>query len=346
MKLNITTALFCLSICLVNSANASLLATVDIKPTFSNIEYAKAQPTDSKGHLLDLYLPQNTGKPAPLIISTSGSAWLADTGKVGAPEFAQKLLPKGYAVAGVSVRSSSQVQFPGQLHDIKAAIRWLKINASKYNIDPNRIGIVGDSSGGWTSAMAAVTGDVPDLEGNVGVTGVSSAVQAAIAFYPPVNFTEMDNWAVGKCAPQAKIGGIDQQTLFCHDSDNSPEALMIGCTKIQDCKAKVQQANPVNYISKADPPIMILHGRGDRLVPHNQGERFYQALNKACKEATFISLPLAGHGPISSFLNESKIQSGTTIQSTLASNCAFESPKLYQPSWTTLIEFFDRNLKG
>jgi acetyl esterase/lipase len=78
------------------------------------------------------------------------------------------------------------------LHDIKAAIRWLRANAWRYNLDPAHIAIMGDSSGGWTSAMAAVTGDAPEMEGTVGTTSVSSAVQAAVAFYPPTNFLAMD----------------------------------------------------------------------------------------------------------------------------------------------------------
>jgi len=86
---------------------------------------------------------------------------MADTGKNRAGTLAAQLNPAGYAVAGVSTRSSSQVKFPGQLHDIKAAIRWLRANAAAYNLDPEHIAIVGDSSGGWTSAMAAVTGDAP-----------------------------------------------------------------------------------------------------------------------------------------------------------------------------------------
>ena len=133
------------------------------------------------------------------MIWTGGSAWLADTGKRTAPGWPCSCCPAGYAVAGVSIRSSSQVQFPGQLHDIKAAIRWLRANAAKYNLDPDRIGIMGDSSGGWTTAMAALTGDAPELEGAVGTTGPSSRVQAAVAFYPPTNFLTMDTWAVRQC---------------------------------------------------------------------------------------------------------------------------------------------------
>jgi len=104
---------------------------------------------------------------------------MADTGKRGAGALALRLNSAGYAVAGVSIRSSSQVRFPGQLHDIKAAVRWLRTNAARYNFDADQIAIMGDSSGGWTAAMAAVTGDAPEMEGSVGTTGVSSKVQAA-----------------------------------------------------------------------------------------------------------------------------------------------------------------------
>jgi acetyl esterase/lipase len=151
------------------------------------------------------------------MIWTAGSAWSADTGKSGAGIVASQLNPAGYVVAGVSIRSSAQVKFPGQLHDIKAAIRWLRANAARYNLDPDHIAIMGDSSGGWTTAMAAVTGDAPEMEGSVGTTGVSSAVQAAVAFYPPTNFLTMDAWALRKCSPQV-----------CHDGENSPESRLVG----------------------------------------------------------------------------------------------------------------------
>ena len=203
---------------------------------------------------------------------------------------ALQLNPAGYAVAGVSIRSSSQVKFPGQVHDIKAAIRWLRANAAKYNLDPNHIAIMGDSSGGWTSAMAALTGDAPAMEGSVGTTGVSSAVQAAVAFYPPTDFLSMDAWALRKCTEPN-----------CHDNENSPESRLVGCA-IQSCPDKVQAANPLRYITADDPPIMILHGDSDQLVPHNQGEQLYMALNKACKDAIFISLPKAPHGNWNGFL--------------------------------------------
>jgi acetyl esterase/lipase len=302
-------------------------------PTHADIDYAPPQPSTSNGHKLDLYMPANPSGPVPVAIWTGGSAWRADTGKRLAGGVAVQLNPAGYAVAGVSIRSTSQVTFPGQLHDIKAAIRFLRANAAKYGLDPNHIAIIGDSSGGWTSAMAALTGDVPEMEGTVGTTGVSSAVQAAVAFYPPTNFLEMDRYALRKCE-----GGA------CHDSEQSPESQLVGCA-IQTCSEKVRAATPMTYISPADPPLLILHGNSDQLVPHNQGEQLYMALNKACKDAIFISLPKAPHGNWNGFLTNDSLREAGTIRSTAAAACQVVNPTPYTPTWKTLTDFLDKYMK-
>jgi acetyl esterase/lipase len=314
------------------------------RPTLADIAYAAPQPADGKGHLLDLYLPAKGRAPAPLVIWTGGSAWFGDTGKAPAGWVAAKLNPLGYAVAGVSIRSSRQARFPAQVHDIKAAIRWLRANAPRYNIDPARIAIMGDSSGGWTSMMAAVTGDVPELEGTIGTRGVSSAVQAAVAFYPPTDFLTMDRWAPKPCTPGLGIANAGLTGGFCHDDPDSPEASLIGCA-IQTCKAKVEMADPARYVSRADPPIMILHGQSDPIVPHHQGERLYQALNKICHDAVFISLPRAVHGPAPAFLTDDRVREAATIRSTRAQGCVSKPPEPYKPDWATIINFLDTALK-
>jgi acetyl esterase/lipase len=313
-------------------------------PTHANLDYAPPQPPSSNGHKLDLYIPAGRPGPLPTVIWTGGSAWMADNGKNLAGELAVRLNPAGYAVAGVSIRSSSQVQFPGQLHDIKAAIRWLRANAAKYGLDADHIGIIGDSSGGWTSSMAAVTGDVQELEGSVGVTGVSSRVQAAVAFYPPTNFLTMDAWALEKCSPNAGIGGGPGGGSFCHDGESSPESRLVGCA-IQSRPDKVRAASPLQYVSAADPPMMILHGQSDQLVPHNQGEALYMALNKACRDAIFISIPKARHGNWNGFLTDDAFREAATMRSTSAAGCRVVNPTPSTPSWQTVIDFLDRYMK-
>jgi len=320
---------------LVSFAVAASAQAPSLLPTYKDIDYAPAEPAGTNGHKLDLYQPSNPGHPVPLVIWTRGSAWLQDNGRDGAGRLAAQLNPEGYAVAGVSIRSSAQTRFPGQLYDIKAAIRYLRANAAKYNIDPNHIGIIGDSSGGWTSLMAAVTGDAPQMEGDVGVTGPSSAVQVAVAFYPPTNFLIMDAWALRKCG----LPGAS-----CHDAADSPESKLVGCA-IQTCPDRVHAADPHAYLTGRDPPIMVFHGGSDALVPHNQGESFYMALNKACHDAVFISLPRAGHGGWFNFLASDELREAAVMRSTASQDCTVTNPVPYTPSWKTLIDFLDKYLK-
>ncbi|MEU5862091.1 MULTISPECIES: cellulose binding domain-containing protein [unclassified Nonomuraea] len=249
--------------------------------TITNIAYAPAQPAGSKGHLLDLYLPSAGLTPRPLLIWHTGSAWSSDDGKAGADAIAAIYNPLGFAVAGVSVRSSSQGIFPAQVHDIKAAIRWLRANAATYQLDPNRFAIMGDSSGGWLTEMATLSGGVSALEGTVGTTGVSSAVQVGVAFFSPTNFLQMNS-------QNLPTGGLD------HDSPASPESLLVGCP-IQTCPATVAQANPMTYVDSNDPPLMFMHGQADFLVPHGQSVLLYNRIKAQCGDATFISVPGADH---------------------------------------------------
>ena len=189
--------------------------------------------------------------------------------------------PAGFAVAGVAIRSSAHAQFPAQLYDVKAAIRWLRAHAAQYHLDPAHIGIMGDSSGGWTAAMAGVTGGVPELEGDIGLAGPSSRVQAVVAFYPPTDFLQMD---------AHRVPGGD-----AHNPADSPESRLIGGA-IQENKEKVRRANPITYVSRNAPPFFIAHGTNDRVVPFHQSELLHAALRKAGVKSTFLPVRSADHG--------------------------------------------------
>lgn len=294
----------------------------------SNIAYAPAQPAGSKGHLLDLYLPSEGTTPRPLVIWHSGSAWSSDDGKTGADAIAAILNARGFAVAGVSVRSSTQAVFPAQVHDIKAAIRWLRAHAVDYQLDPNRFAMMGTSSGGWLTEMATLTGGVASLEGTVGTTGFSSAVQAGLAFFSPTDFLQMN-------AQNLPTGGLD------HDSPASPESMLIGCA-IQTCPAKVALANPVNYVDSNDPPLMFLHGQADFLVPHGQSVLLYNKIKASCGNGQFLSIPGADHGL--SFVMDPAHFGAQTSYTT--ANCAgttvMGSPN---PTWDTFVNFLRGALK-
>ncbi|MFF4259879.1 alpha/beta hydrolase fold domain-containing protein [Streptomyces sp. NPDC001663] len=319
------------------ASSSAMNTTVRVKAT-KDIAYAPAQPAGSQGHLLDLYVPRSE-RPVPLVIFTSGSAWMADSGRQGGDAVAAQLNPHGFAVAGVSVRSSSQAQFPAQLYDIKGAIRWLRAHAREYNLDSRRFAIMGDSSGGWATAMAAVTGDIPRLEGNVGVSGPSSAVQAALPFYPPTDFSQMDAHMLDNCTVFNAVLGLTD----CHSDARSPESLLLGCP-IKTCPDKVAAANPLTYVSDRPlPPTLIFHGKQDPLVPYHQGRLLRDALASAGADVRMISLPNAGHGPISGMLGDTDTRRDAYEES--AKNGHTTPPRPVTPSWQTIVSFLESELR-
>jgi acetyl esterase/lipase len=297
----------------------------------TNIAYAPADPPTSLGHLLDLYLPGGgTHRPRPLVMWSSGSGWLGDQGKEGAAPVAEFFNARGYAVAGISVRSSLQATFPAQVHDVKAAIRWLRAHARQYNLDPGRFAIMGNSSGGWVATMAAVTGGVRALEGSVGVTQGSSRVQAAVDFYGPTDFLQMDAHMID-CPFFNETFGLSD----CHNDPRSPESLLVGCP-IQTCPEAVARANPITYLGRADPPMLIFHGQADLLVPHHQSELLYAALRRHCGPASFFSIPNVGHEH--PYVTDPSLAVGFTVSTTIACRQVVTRDRP-PPTWQTVDRF-------
>ncbi len=311
----------------------------------TGIAYAPAEPAGDRGHLLDLYLPgERSAVRRPLVIFSRGSGWSAENGRDDAAGVAAALLPRGYAVAGVAVRSSASARFPAQVHDIKAAIRWLRAHAQEYGLDPERFAVTGESSGGWVAAMAAVTGDVPELEGGLGVTGVSSRVQAAIPFYPPVDFLQMDAHMID-CGFMHRQFGL----RHCHSDRSSPESRLLGCT-IGTCPDAVARANPTSYLSGDDPPMAVIHGTADLLVPYHQGRLLYDAYQAACRDAVFYTVPGAPHGwPFwKRWLHGSHLprpDEGPVTVSTTRGCGERSEVTTGEPTWPGLADFLDHALR-
>ncbi|MBM2614718.1 alpha/beta hydrolase [Actinoplanes sp. LDG1-06] len=268
--------------------------------------------SDSAGHLLDLYLPARGERPAPLIVWSHGSGWMAENGRDGADIVARAVNPHGYAVAGVAIRSSAQTQFPGQLDDVTAAVRFLKANSARFNLDPARIAFMGESSGGWAAAMAAVTG----------------TVRAAVAFYPPTDFLRMDETMVDACRSFNEAFGLAD----CHADPRSPESRLLG-RPIRERPDLVAEASPMSYVSARTPPLLILHGQLDTLVPWQQGQLLYDA----APDATLVLLPNGSHGPWNHFLTDPATMAGAHELST-------GGDRPVTLSWDYVIRFLDRNL--
>jgi uncharacterized repeat protein (TIGR01451 family) len=320
--------------------------------TYTNVPYAPPDPPTSKGHLLDLFIPDGAGSRLPVLIWTQGSAWTADSGKSGAPSAAFNAA--GYAVVGVSIRSSSQVKFPGQSYDLKAAVRFLRQHAAEYGLDPKRFAIMGNSSGGWAAAFTGTTGGVAELAGNLGSADphrYSDRVQAAVPLYPPTDFLKMNAAClVGAGGPSLSPTDVLGDTPPCadafdHDSATSPESSLIGCA-IQTCPAKVQLANPIRYISPDDPPFFIMHGTQDSLVPYNQGKLLYNALRDNCKDAQMLAL--YGHNHENVYLDNPLL---APVRAHFATHECFETvrgpvdiPPPPDASYATILQFLARSL--
>ena len=239
-----------------------------------NLEYGQAS---GRAMLLDLYLPETSDKPLPLIIWIHGGAWMA--GSKDGPSPALRFTANGYAVAHVGYRLSQEARFPAQIHDCKAAVRWLRANAGKYNLDPNKFIAWGGSAGGHLVALLGTSGGVAELEGNDNDLKESSRVQAVVDWFGPTDFLH--------------IG--DAQSDLQHNAPDSPESKLIGGALLEN-KDKAAKASPITYVSKEAPPFLIMHGDHDRTVPFNQSELLYTALKKVGVDATFVPMKGAGHG--------------------------------------------------
>ncbi|HWE01166.1 MAG TPA: alpha/beta hydrolase [Tepidisphaeraceae bacterium] len=242
-----------------------------------NLEYADV---DGKSLLLDLYLPDPTDKPAPVILYVHGGAW---SGGDKHDRTAVALVAHGYAVASIDYRLSQEAIFPAQIEDCKTAVRWLRAHARFYGLDGAHIGAWGSSAGGHLVALLGTTGGVADLEGPAGNLDQSSRVQAVCDWFGPTDFL--------KFAEQAKEAGIAGQP----DSPKSPMSRLIG-GPIQENKDKTEKANPIAYVNKDCPPFLIMHGANDPLVPVAQSEILRDALEKAGVEVKLEVIPGAGHG--------------------------------------------------
>jgi len=240
---------------------------------------ARDKPYVANGHplqTLDLYIPKSKA-PVPLIIYVHGGGFRGgDKGEQNPIPF----LRDGYAMASVNYRFSQNAIFPAQIEDCKAAVRWLRANARKYNLDPERFGAWGTSAGGHLVAMLGTSGGtgIFDLGENL---EFSSSVQAVADYFGPTDFLQMD-------AHRLPNGMV-------HNTPGGPESMLIGGT-LQENPEKVTRANPITYVTSKAPPFFIAHGDRDPLVPHHQSELLEAALKAAGVPVSLYTVKGAGHG--------------------------------------------------
>lgn len=251
--------------------------------SFRIIEDITYAQVDGEPLRLDLYLPSGVENP-PLVVWVHGGAWRAGS-KDNMPLTA--LVKQGFAVASVDYRLSPVAMFPAQIHDCKAAIRFLRASADKYGFHPKRIGVAGSSAGGHLAALIGVTNDHPKLEGEVGQhNDQSSSVQAIVDYYGPTNFLTIlkqstpHGLSVRVPALELLIGG---------HPDKKPDLARF--------------ASPVFHVTADDPPLLLIHGDQDPQVPINQSHELHGLYKQRDLPVTFEVVHGGAHGG-SAFFDE------------------------------------------
>ena len=241
-----------------------------------NIEYGTGG-----GHPLHVDIARLKETPKdlmPAVLTIHGGGWAGGTHRGYLP---LGVVKAGYFIAAVEYRLSGEAPWPAQIEDCKAAVRWLRANAAKYHVDPNRIGCMGHSAGGHLVACLGTLGDVAELEGKGGNEGVSSKVQAVVDEAGPTDFTPAAAPAVG--------------TLPKDGKDNPGLVKLFGGTYAEK-KGAWEMASPALRVKAGDPPFLVVHGEIDHLVPINQAERMIAALKKAEVPVEVIRVKGGGHG--------------------------------------------------
>jgi acetyl esterase/lipase len=234
--------------------------------------------TDNPRQRLNLLLPKTptANRPLPVIVYIHGGAWLGGDRAGGHGRLAGYVASGQYAGVSVGYRLTKEAIWPAQIHDCKAAIRWVRANAKKYHLDPDKIGVIGDSAGGHLVALLGTSGGVNDLGAQ---KDVSSRVQCVVDLFGPSDLPAMQ----------------DYPSSLNHDAASSPEGRLVG-GRVRDKKDVARAASPITYVSPDDPPFLIIHGNKDMVVPYNQSERLSAALKKAKVECSFITVDGGGHG--------------------------------------------------
>ncbi|MEV7680549.1 alpha/beta hydrolase [Streptomyces sp. NPDC088341] len=228
--------------------------------------------------LLDLSVPAGAG-PVPVVVWIHGGAWMEGDRRYPPPTVSAdllfgSLLRAGLAVATIDYRHAREAPFPAQLHDVKAAIRYLRHYAGTLGIDGTRIGVWGESAGGHLAALAGLTGAAgPALDGTEGIAEGDTAVAAVVDWY----------------------GVADLESLLTEWSDpGNPAVIFLGGTPA-DRPRLAAAASPVTYAHTPAPPFLLIHGTADTVVPFAHSERLAELLRAAGNAAEVVPVPGAEH---------------------------------------------------
>ena len=232
---------------------------------------------------LDLYLPRErpAGARLPVIVYFHGGGWVGGSKASGKATLSPWVKDGGYAGAAVNYRLAGEAPWPAQIHDAKAAIRWLRAHADRLGLDGGRIAVVGTSAGGTLATLLGTSGGDPALEGAVGAhPGVDSRVTCVLNRFGRLNFLAEPAARSAPAQAEALAGRLRQ--LF-----GGP---------LEERTAIARAASPLTYLSADDPPVLTVHGTADGVVPIAQAEEFEAAARQVGARHELVRVEGAGHG--------------------------------------------------
>ncbi|ACT05924.1 Alpha/beta hydrolase fold-3 domain protein [Dickeya chrysanthemi Ech1591] len=246
--------------------------------TYNNM----GRPVQLSMDLLQPYSP----KPLPTVLFITGGGFM-DAPKAKFIGQRVDMARAGYVVASINYRVVPMVTFPGMLEDVKTAVRYLRANAGKFGIDPNRIAVMGESAGGYLAALMATTNGMREFDKGE-YLDQQSDVQAAIDLYGLSDLTSVGD-------------DFSDEIKEAHKSPAIPEAMLVhgipwqGGGSILSDVAKAKKANPITYISKKTPPFLIMHGDADNVVSPSQTKILHEALLSQGVDSTRYIVKGADH---------------------------------------------------
>jgi acetyl esterase/lipase len=248
--------------------------------TYRDLAYATQSPTQK----LDVYLPDRVNGSCPVIVYLHpGGFTMGDKDMI--QPLLSGILTRGYAAVSVDYRLATESRFPAQVWDAKAAVRWVRANAAQYHFDPHQVVAWGISAGSTLAALLGTTAGIQELEDrSMGNPAFSSAVDAVVSLYGPMNFSTLN-------AQRIELGQKPAD-----DSESSGESEMLG-GPISRIPEKYRLASAQTYINARCPPFYIQHGTSDDIIPYLQSVRFAGALETLIGKAN-VKLSLianAGH---------------------------------------------------
>jgi acetyl esterase/lipase len=247
--------------------------------------------------LADIYLPAETENRPPVAVYLHGGGWRAGDRKLDRDWQLRPLAGHGLAVVSVEYRLTDQGQFPDQIHDAKAAVRWVRAHADEYGWDPERVGAIGSSSGGHLTGLLALTAGNPELEGTVGdELEQDSSVGAAVLLFPVVDPAQWDYESFHR-GPQPPPETFAGRYPFWPPPPRA--ALLLGVEDAEQASELNAKASVLTYVNAENPPpFRLLHGDVDTAVFLTHSQQLHAALQGAGADSSLLIVAGADHvGP-------------------------------------------------